>query len=436
MRMHFTALCAALPLLASCGDSPTSTRPIDPVRIEITGDSVLVAGTSVTFQVRAYDAGGASAPAAATWSLLDPHYAELVGSGRVTGSRPGVTALVAAVGALADTAWFRVRWPDLAQGETRGTILGTDTVDFRWTEGLSKVYDALGSEVGDESFLVLGRDAVGAGADTTVMVRLPSILRVGTEVIAPYPLGQGQPTQPGVILTIETETSSRVYYGLGGTLEVSEAAYPARPGHTTGQARATLTFRATRYTVGAGGQPLPTSDTVSVSLETFVQLQHLARPTVEVSIQGGPATGLSVRTHAETDDDGRGGRLVWWDIDLDGVPGGFPWEASQEIRLRTFAPGTYALGTLTPGTYSDSASWPDAFSAMYYRDHPLVGLSSGGSVEITRWIPATDAFYSEIHGTVATVLRLWDEAGNDTGTTVDVVVTFAVPGRPGAGLPN
>jgi hypothetical protein len=105
------------------------------------------------------------------------------------------------------------------------------------------------------------------------------------------------------------------------------------------------------------------------------------------------------------------------------------------VSIRSPAEGIFALGDIDPATLADPDTWPAVYSELYYRDHPVYGLSNGGTLNIMRWLAPTDAAYGEIHGTVDADFELWD-ADTTTGQVMRAVATFAIPINPRGGVPN
>lgn len=426
---------AAAAFSAGCGDAATSTQPA--VTLEIVGDSLLTAGEARSFRAIARSASGRELPGGAvTWAVLDPVVAGVDGAGRVTGNGPGATGVIARMGSLADTARIRVQWGALQRGEIRGQVDGASggATYFRWT-GLAKVSDVLATTDGDRSTVHGSRTEV-AHRDSSLTIALPSVLSAGAHAIRPYPLAGARDSAPSALLAVgEAGVDLRVYYGVGGTLTIEDAAFPDRPGLVPGNVRGRFSFRATRYLVGADGYPVETGDTVTVSGEMLLDLQHLLRPSATVTLDGGPVAGASVSTVGQSSREPTG-FMVWWEADMDGVlPHPFPWEVSHAFVLRTPGEGTFPLGDMDPATLADPDAWPPAWSELHYRDHAEYGLSDSGTVTITRWVAPTDEAYGEIHGTLDTTLELWDGEAS-TGRRVRTRATFAIPVAPLGGVPN
>ncbi len=423
---------AAASLTAAC-DDPVAVGA--PASLEILGDTLLAAGEPRAFSAVARTASGrVIADAAVTWEALDASVAGVDGGGRVTGVRPGAGGVVARLGALVDTARFRVRWGALERGELRGRVEGRDTADFRW-RGLARVLDVLATDAGDRTTLV-GDGLDPALRDSTIVLVLPSVLAAGEHAIAPYPL-EGRPQAgPSALLAVGQDgPGGRVYYGTGGTLTVSEAVFPERPGLLVGVMRGDFVFRATRYYVGPDGHPVASGDTVTVTGEMLLDLQHLLLPSVHLTVDGGPVPGTAIATHGQASAEPDGFQ-VWWDADMDGVfPHPYPWELNHGFILRSPGVGTFPLGDVDPATAADPAAWPPAFAQLFYRDHATFGLSGSGSITITRWVDPTDAAYGEVHGTMEAKVQLW-EGDTGTGRTVGTTATFAIPINPRGGVPS
>lgn len=286
--------------------------------------------------------------------------------------------------------------------------------------------DLLAGDAGEVSYLRGQNDDVNVG-DSSLALFFPAGLGKGVFAIGLVaPIGDST----GAIASLSL--AGRLFISLdGGTLEVHSADYPPRPGLDPGLLRGTMTFRAVGLAIG-------TADTVTVRATFAAHWYHRLHPNVSVTLSGdGAVLGTSLFSLAQSVDDDRGGRLVWWDSDFDGVGGGsFPFEISQEFRLVAPAVGTYALANITPTVWADPALWPARFSALHYRDDPRVGLSTGGTLSIRRFVPPTDAYYGEIHGTLMSRLALWSDDTTVTSDTVNAAVTFAVQLWPLAGVPG
>lgn len=292
-----------------------------------------------------------------------------------------------------------------------------------------KFRDRLASDSGELSLVS------GVSRDTTVnrnlTIIIPQRLDVGTFALTRYVPGV-LPTTPAGFVEVDTV----LYASLpGGTLTVTDAEYPPRPGLEPGQMQGTLEFRAIGLVPGPGG-PVETGDTISVQASFTAHWSHLLRPNVSVTYSGGPVPGTAVRTDAQSVDDDHGGRFVSWEADLDGSTAPvFPFEISEEFRLLAPALGSFSLANITPTIYRTAAQWPAAFAAVYYRDDARVGLSTGGTLNVTKFVAPTDEFYGEIQGTLAGRFALWSDSVTVTGDTVTVAATFAIQLWPLGGIP-
>jgi hypothetical protein len=208
----------------------------------------------------------------------------------------------------------------------------------------------------------------------------------------------------------------------GGWVEIDDADYPPAPGLEPGLMSGRLSFRAVRLVQGPGGMPVESTDSISV--------------TANLSLQGGPLAGPSHYARAQAVDDDRGGLLVWWDADMDGVPGrGLPFDISHKFRLALPAVGAYSVSSLTPPEFADTYRWPPVYSALYYRGRgDLLGLSAGGALTVTRFVPPTSTRFGEIHGTLNTDLPLWTDSTTAPADTVWANASFAVQLWPLAGV--
>ncbi len=112
-----------------------------------------------------------------------------------------------------------------------------------------------------------------------------------------------------------------------------------------------------------------------------------------------------------------------------------PHEISQELRVLAPGVGTFALPGITPTQFADTAQWPAHYTALFYRDDPRLGLSTGGTLTVTQFVAPTDEFYGEIHGTLTSRLALWTDQTTLSGDTADASITFAVQLWPLGGIP-
>lgn len=290
--------------------------------------------------------------------------------------------------------------------------------------------DRLASDSGELSLVA------GQSRDTTVnrnlTIIIPQPLDVGTFPLTRYVPGV-LPAAPAGFVEIDTV----LYASLpGGTLAIADAEYPVRPGLEFGQMQGTLTFRAIGLVPGPGG-PVETGDTITVDASFTAHWSHLLRPNVSVSYSGGgPITGSAVRTDAQSVVDDHGGRFVSWEADLDGSTAPvFPFEVSEEFRLLAPAVGAFPLGNITPTMFHAPAQWPAAFGALFYRDDGRMGLTTGGTLNVTRFVAPTDEFYGEIQGTLSGRFALWSDSATVTADTVTVAATFAIQLWPLGGIP-
>ena len=91
---------------------------------------------------------------------------------------------------------------------------------------------------------------------------------------------------------------------------------------------------------------------------------------------------------------------------------------------------------VTPTQFSNPAAWPAVYAALFYRDDPRLGLSTGGTLTITKFVTPTDEFYGEIQGTLTTPVALWTNTTTVSADTVSVAITFAVQLWPLGGIPG
>jgi len=273
----------------------------------------------------------------------------------------------------------------------------------------------------------------GQSLDTTInrnlTVIFPARLDTGTFSIGRYVPGAALVRSAYVISDTEFYASIP-----GGSLTISDAQYPPRPGLESGLMTGTLTFQAVRLVVGLGG-PVETGDTIQVRASFAAHWSHLLRPNVAVTLTGGPVTGTSVRIDAQSADDDHGGRLVSWEADLHTGGPIFPFEISEEFRLLGPAVGSFPLANIHPVAYRDPAQWPAAFGAVFYRDDPRIAFSASGTVNVTRYVAPTDAYYGEIQGTLNGRFALWANDSTVTADTAQVSATFAVQLWPLGGIP-
>jgi hypothetical protein len=309
-------------------------------------------------------------------------------------------------------------------------ISGKVTHDSTWYS-YGQFRDLLAADTGELSLL-------GGASMDTVVARTMTLLFPGRLDVGSFPMGRyvyGQiPSQAAAYVTIDTSFYASIP---GGTLTVSSATYPPRPGLEFGLLQGTMSFRAVRLTAGPPGSgPVETHDTITVSVEFNAHWAHYLNPNVTVSLTGGPLAGSALAITAQSDDDDHGGRFVSWNGDFDKLPGqGIPFEMSQEFRLAAPAVGTYPLAHLTPTQWNDAAQWPAAFSAVFYRDDPRLALSAGGTLTITKYLAPTDAYYGEIDGTLDAPLALWANDTTVSADTAHVVANFAVQLWPLGGIP-
>lgn len=288
--------------------------------------------------------------------------------------------------------------------------------------------DLLAADTGELS--LLGGQSRETTINRNLTVVFPARLDVGTFPLGRYVPGAA-PARSAYVIN-DTDLFASIP---GGSLTISDAQYPPRPGLNPGLMTGTVTFRAVRLIAGPVG-PVETPDTITVHASFAAHWQHLLRPNVVVTVTGGPAPGGAVRTDAQSVDDDHGGRFVSWEVDLDGAPPpAFPFEISEEFRLLAPAVGSFPLANVTPPVYRTSALWPAAFSALFYRDDVRRGLSTGGTLNVTKFVAPTEEFYGEIQGTLNGRFALWANDSTVTADTAQVAATFAVQLWPLGGIP-
>jgi hypothetical protein len=307
-------------------------------------------------------------------------------------------------------------------------------VTYRGSWGaFGQLRDVMDVDTNDLS--LLGGQTLDVTRNLNMTLVFPGRLDVGTFTIGRY--------TPGVLpagAAAYVEVDTLFFASLpGGSLTVSAANYPPRPGLDFGMAYGTMAFRAVRLVAGpgGGGAPVTTADTVDIRISFAARWYHYLRPNVTISLTGGgPVLGTSLVTVAQSVDDDHGGRFVDWESDFDRAPGqGIPYEISAEFRLAAPAAGTFTLAATPPRDYRDPARWPAAYAVLFYRDDPRIALSTGGTLTVTRFVAPTDAYYGEIHGTLTAPLALWANDTTVTADTVQVTATFAVQLWPLGGIP-
>jgi hypothetical protein len=289
--------------------------------------------------------------------------------------------------------------------------------------------DVLATGTNDIS-LMLGENLQPANADSSVTLVFPGRLDLGQFAIGRYVPGVVS-TGPAAFVILDTTFFASLP---GGTVAVDSAGYPPRPGLDFGVLRGTLSFKAVRLVAGTGGAPVETGDTITVHATFAAHWYHYLFPNVSVTLSGGPVVGTSQFSTAFSADDNHGGRFVEWESDF-GAVHTFPHDMSQELRVAAPGVGTFPLTPITPAQFANPAAWPAVYTALFYRDDPRLGLSTGGTVTITQFVAPTDDFYGEIHGTLTSPLALWSDSTTLSGDTVNAAVTFAVQLWPLGGIP-
>ncbi len=112
-RQHASLLAAAIVVLGSCADGPTSPgTPVATVSISSTPlDGVLLVGENVTLSAEAASATGAVLSRRITWRSTAPSVAAVSSAGVVNGLAAGPALIIATAGAAADTTLVSVRVP-------------------------------------------------------------------------------------------------------------------------------------------------------------------------------------------------------------------------------------------------------------------------------------------------------------------------------------
>ena len=291
--------------------------------------------------------------------------------------------------------------------------------------------DLMAADTGELS--LLGGQGIDSANVRSMTLVFPGRLEAGSFALTRYVYGAVPTLQPAAYVIMDSSFFASIP---GGTLTVTSAAYPPRPGLDPGLLSGTLDFHAVRLVQGLSG-PIETTDTIVVHVAFAAHWYHYLRPNVTVTLSGGgPLVGSSLHTIGQSVDDDHGGRFVEWESDFDLAIGpSFPYEISQEFRIAVPATGTYTLGSLTPAIHADAAQWPATFSALYYRDDPRIALSTGGTLTVTTFVAPTDAYYGEIRGTIDAPLALWTNDSTVSADTVRVQAQFAVQLWPLGGIP-
>jgi hypothetical protein len=315
-------------------------------------------------------------------------------------------------------------------GKMRVEISGAVQLAGEW-EAFGQFRDVLASDGSDFSRMRGGNPQPATG-DSNFTVLFPGRLDVGEFAIGRY--------VPGGVLTgpvAAVEFDSTFYASLpGGTLTVDSANYPPRPGLEFGVLRGTLMFKAVRLVAGPGGLPVETTDTITVRATFADRWYHYIFPNVSVTLSGGgPLVGTSTFTTALSSPDDHGGRYVSWQSDF-GPGHTFPHDISQELRVASPGVGTFTLPPITPTQWADPNQWPAVYIALFYRDDPRLGLSTGGTLTVTNFLAPTDEYYGEIRGTLSSRLALWTDNTTLSGDSTTVAVVFAVQLWPLGGIPT
>jgi hypothetical protein len=314
-------------------------------------------------------------------------------------------------------------------GTMRVHITGGVTEEASWS-AFGQFRDILAADTGELS--LLGGQSPSITAVRMLTLVFPGRLDNGSFALGRYIYGAVQ-TEPAAYVIIDTSFFASVP---GGTIHVTSAVFPPRPGLDPGVLSGGLLFQAVRLAAGPGGAAVETTDTIRVSASFAAHWYHYLRPNISVSVTGGPVPGASLVTIGQSIDDDHGGRFVDWEADFDRVAGqGIPYEVSQEFRLLAPGVGTYPMAPLTPSKFANPAQWPAAFTALYYRDDPRIALSAGGTLTITSFAAPTDAYFGEIQGTLDAPLALWADDTTVTADTAHVTARFAVQLWPLGGIP-
>jgi hypothetical protein len=308
-------------------------------------------------------------------------------------------------------------------------ITGAVQLTGEW-HAFGEFHDLLASETNELSGMS-GQNSQPASGDSNFTLFFPGRLGAGHFVLGRYVLGATPTTAPVAFV----EFDRTFYAGLaGGILDVTSANYPPRPGLNPGLLSGTLNFKAVRLVGGPGG-PVETADTITVETTFAAHWSHYLFPNVSVTLgPGGPVSGTSQFTTAVSLVDDHGGRFVEWESDFRPLHT-FPHDISQELRVHAPAVGTYAVGALTPPQFADANQWPAVYTALFYRDDPRIGLSSGGTLTITQFLEPTQEYYGEMHGTLTSRVALWVDDVTVSADTVTESVTFAVQLWPLGGIP-
>jgi hypothetical protein len=307
-------------------------------------------------------------------------------------------------------------------------VTGAVQFEADWA-GFGEFDDLLAADTGEFSLLG-GRDPGLNTGDSILTVALKGRLRAGRWEIPGY-ASQDPGTAQLAFLIFDGPGSDdeTVWASIpGGSLEIIQAAYPAAPGIEPGLMRGRLSLRAVGLVRSPGGMPLESGDTITVTAEFAADWYHFLFPNITLSLEGGPVAGASRLARAQGSDDDRGGLLVRWEADLDGLPGQrLPFDISHQVRIAVPAVGAHSVSRLTPPEYEDAFRWPAVYSALSYRDRAdLLGLSAGGALTVTRYVAPTNAHFGEIHGVLNTDLPLWVDSTIAPSDTVRANAAFAV----------
>ena len=429
-------------ILAACADGSTGPG----TRLVLRAPSgELAEGGRLTLVVEA--AGRPVDPRDVEWVSRDAAVASVSG-GVVTGIGPGVTHVVARVGAARDSIRLTVRFADLGPGRT-GVRLSTTgggaqpDQTFR-LNGLGLVH-RIASSPRDYSWIhASSRDVASAAGDdlfagdTLLVVNFRGTPAPGSVAVVPPTIstgadGFGIGGDSAVYMQIaDPDGSYRFYVAVTpATLELTTVELPGQPGRVPGRVAGRVSFQAAglRLTFGDRGAQTVTplgDQTVQVYAEFVSPLYHILTSYVSGTVAGQPYADTLFRL------------------------GG--WAAMTGDTLQVFANGLMNRTVDTP-TYlrieasipaprlGDFALAPDAATrvrvafAPLYRAGPgeggqigqlVTGVPASGTLSITEFRAPTDDAYGLMVGRIDATLAFDPTLPNHSATVATRWLLMAI----------
>jgi len=395
--------------------------------VVVSGDLHLLPGSTLLLAAR--DGSSSDVTGVATWGVGDSEIVT-VDAGLVTAERPGVTWIRADYQGAADSVRVVVSFPARLQDGVALDVRGVLSDPLELT-GTASWHDRLGSDV-DHTVLMATPGAFDpsappgidfAGDGTQVSLGFASAPTVGVRQLESWTValreGGGfvlQGPDGAAVWYQDPDDPDRVelYVSVGlFDLEIDRVEPPQAAGLPSGVLAGRVAFDGAGLEVDLSqGPPIIVGQLATETVRVFAEFQLALRVfpvgTGTIQVEGGPAPFVTVPFGAPQAGRYRDGMILEYSLaltDAASTPVGF----ANQIWIGTPREGFITLDGVGPeaivGTeaYATDRAWAWSASgaeiqSVFRGEGPSNGFSSGGSVRVTSYRPATEEVFGQIEG--------------------------------------